>query len=222
MNNKTKAKREKLSCQECRQFHCYRRNGPLPGFCLTEATAREELADLARIYREEEKTAALSCAAAEVEGRYYGRLTRVEEVAAFARRVGARKIGIASCIGLAEESQIFTRFLHAQGLESFAVICKVGAIDKTAAGIPEDLKIQPQSHEALCNPILQARILARENTDLNVMIGLCVGHDSLFMQHSAAPVTCLIVKDRVLGHNPVAALYASSFYYKRLFEKQDY
>jgi uncharacterized metal-binding protein len=51
---------------------------------------------------------------------------------------------------------------------------------------------------------------------LDYLIGLCVGHDSLFFKHSDAPVTVLVAKDRVLGHNPVAALYTSHSYYRRL------
>ena len=66
--------------------------------------------------------------------------------------------------------------------------------------------------------MLQAQLLNAQKTDLNVVVGLCVGHDSLFMKHSDAPVTTLITKDRVLGHNPAAALYTSNFYYKRLLE----
>ena len=49
-------------------------------------------------------------------------------------------------------------------------------------------------------------------------MGLCVGHDSLFFRHSEAPVTVLAVKDRVLGHNPLAAVYlADGYYHTRLF-----
>ncbi|WP_274596750.1 DUF1847 domain-containing protein [Desulfurobacterium thermolithotrophum] len=48
---------------------------------------------------------------------------------------------------------------------------------------------------------------------MNVIVGLCIGHDMLFQMHSRAPVTTLIVKDRVLAHNPVGALYSN--YYKR-------
>jgi len=59
-------------------------------------------------------------------------------------------------------------------------------------------------------------VLAEAGTGLNVAVGLCVGHDTLFFQHSAAPVTVLVAKDRVLGHNPVAALYTSRSYYRRL------
>jgi uncharacterized metal-binding protein len=140
----------------------------------------------------------------------------VEEVAAFARRIRAKKIGIATCVGLINEAKSFIRFLDAQGLESYTVACKVGAVDKTELGVPEENKINRGKHESACNPILQARILARQKTDLNVIIGLCVGHDSMFIKFSEAPVTCLIVKDRVLAHNPVGALYASHSYYKRL------
>ena len=69
----------------------------------------------------------------------------------------------------------------------------------------------------MCNPILQAKLLNRAKTDLNVVIGLCVGHDSLFYKYAEALTTTLVTKDRVLGHNPAAALHqADSYYHKRL------
>ena len=63
------------------------------------------------------------------------------------------------------------------------------------------------------------RILNEKDTDLNIVVGLCVGHDSLFYKYSEALCTTLVTKDRVLGHNPVAALYQTESYYKRLLEK---
>ena len=84
----------------------------------------------------------------------------------------------------------------------------------------DEEKVHPDHFEALCNPVAQATLLARAGTQLNVVIGLCVGHDSLFFMHSQAPVTVLVAKDRVLGHNPVAALYTSHSYYRRLKERQ--
>jgi uncharacterized metal-binding protein len=72
----------------------------------------------------------------------------------------------------------------------------------------------------MCNPITQAEILNTEKTEFNIMVGLCVGHDSLFLQHVKAPTTVLIVKDRVFGHNPAAALYLSGSYYKKLLHKK--
>ena len=70
----------------------------------------------------------------------------------------------------------------------------------------------------MCNPILQAKILNQEQTDLNVVIGLCVGHDSMFYKYSEALCTTLVTKDRVLGHNPAAALYQADSYYAKLLK----
>jgi uncharacterized metal-binding protein len=70
----------------------------------------------------------------------------------------------------------------------------------------------------MCNPITQAEILNQAKTDFNILMGLCVGHDSLFLKHSKALSTVLVTKDRVLGHNPVAALYGVKVYFQRLIK----
>ena len=57
--------------------------------------------------------------------------------------------------------------------------------------------------------------------EFNVLVGLCVGHDSLFFKYAKAPTTVLVAKDRVFGHNPVAGLYLSpSVYYRKLRRKE--
>ncbi|MEJ2733582.1 MAG: DUF1847 domain-containing protein [Anaerolineae bacterium] len=99
------------------------------------------------------------------------------------------------------------------------VCCKVGSIAKEKIGLKDEEKIRPGQYEALCSPVGQAALLAKAGTQLNVVIGLCVGHDSLFFMHSKAPATVLIAKDRVLGHNPAACLYTSHSYYQRLTEQ---
>ena len=101
----------------------------------------------------------------------------------------------------------------------WSAICKVGAVDKAEIGIAEEHKIRPGNYEAMCNPILQARILNYHKTDLNVIIGLCVGHDSLFIKYSDVIVTSLVTKDRITGHNPVAALYIVSPLSRQFFKK---
>ena len=216
--NKTKNTEPKvLTCSDCGVPNCYREERTFPDFCLTEAIEPDKLDGITDQYRGEGQVAIIARASAEVEGTYYGQLTRVEEIIAFANRIGAKKIGLATCIGLAEETKIFVKVLKINGLEPYSVICKIGSVDKSEIGIGDDFKILKGSHESMCNPILQARLLNEQKTDLNVIIGLCVGRDSLFIKYSDAPVTTLITKDRVLGHNPAAALYTSGFYYKRLF-----
>lgn len=97
--------------------------------------------------------------------------------------------------------------------------CKCGAARKSSVGVPEECEsVGPN----LCNPVLQALILNREGTELNVALGLCVGHDSLFYKYSQGYVTTLIAKDRLLGHNPAAPLYLLDGYWKRLLEEDPY
>ena len=62
-----------------------------------------------------------------------------------------------------------------------------------------------------------ARVLNDAETQLNVLCGLCVGHDAIFSKVSKAAVTTLIAKDRVLAHNPVAAIYCQ--YIRERFNK---
>jgi len=98
--------------------------------------------------------------------------------------------------------------LEGHGFKVYTVMCKCGSIDKVELGVPEDYKIMgPGTFESGCNPILQAELLNRAGTDLNIIVGLCIGHDILFTKYSKAPVTTLIVKDRLTGHNPVISLY---------------
>ena len=110
------------------------------------------------------------------------------------------------------QARIFAKILRANGFEAYSVVCKVSGQAKSSMGIPAECEsIGP----AMCNPILQARLLNQAKTDLNVVIGLCVGHDSLFYKYAEAPCTTAVTKDRVLCHNPAAALYAADFYYKK-------
>ncbi len=158
----------------------------------------------------------LALAAARTEAAGYCKEPRVEEIMNFARRIGARRLGIASCIGLIREARILQEILEANGFEVDSVCCKVGSIDKEKIGLRDEEKIRPGQYESLCNPVGQAVLLNKASTELNIVVGLCVGHDSLFFKHSEAPVTVLVAKDRVTGHNPVAALYTSHSYYERL------
>ena len=186
------------SCSDCSRLGCRSASEEqYPPFCLTTNVDKALLEETLEIYRN-------------------GRLTRVEETIEFIKRMGYKKIGIASCVGLMRETSIFARILKAKGIEYFTVGCKVGAQDKTEIGVPNEKKLNGGcGHESMCNPIMQARTLAAHGCDFNIVIGLCVGHDTLFLRHSKVPTTVMIVKDRVLQHNPVAALYGVQSMYSR-------
>jgi uncharacterized metal-binding protein len=207
------------TCSECGQVHCQSHDSRFPDFCLSESVDAYRIDDSLALYRGPGSDADIARAAAEIEGAYYGKLTRVEETVAFARRIKARRIGIATCVGLLEETRVFAKILRMADMDPFTVACKVGSTDKTGLGLAETAKLRPNSFEAACNPILQAELLNEHNTDLNIVIGLCVGHDTLFIRHSEAPVTVMIVKDRVLAHNPAAAIYGAKSYFSRILDK---
>jgi len=148
------------------------------------------------------------------------KLTRVEELIMFCKMMRYKKIGFAHCIGCIGEAKELSHIFRSRGFDTVQVNCKVGAIEKGEIGIAEDEKVRMFTFETICNNIAQALILNEEKTDLNVIVGLCLGHDISFTRMSKAPVTTLIVKDRRLGHNPAAALYQGSppcnFYYGRM------
>lgn len=150
--------------------------------------------------------------AAEIESRYM-ELTRLEELILFCKKTGFEKIGVAFCIGLSAEARIVHRIL-ARDFNVHSVCCKIGGTDKGDLGL---VKIRdPESHETMCNPLGQARVLNAAGTELNIILGLCIGHDILFTERSDAPVTTLAVKDRVLAHNPLGAVY-SRYYLTNVF-----
>jgi uncharacterized metal-binding protein len=198
---------------------------PRPGNCPSGSYG-DIVADTVGTYQGDSEDARIAFVAARVEGLCYqpvpgsdavnARWTRVEDTIAFARLMGYTKIGLATCIGLLDESERLSAILRAQGLEPLSVCCKAGSIDKLELGLDESDKVRPGTFEPACNPIAQAEICNRLGTDMNIIVGLCVGHDMLFNKHSQAPVTTLVVKDRVTGHNPAAVLYGQNFYYKRL------
>ncbi len=143
--------------------------------------------------------------------------TRVQEIAEFCRDMGYQRIGLAFCSGVKAEAAALVKILQAYDLEVISAICKVGATEKEFLGLSEEDKIMPGQWETMCNPIGQAMILNEAKTSFNLVMGLCVGHDSLFFKYSKALCTVVAVKDRVLGHNPMAALYSS--YYEHLAQK---
>lgn len=145
---------------------------------------------------------------------------RILELIQFAQKCGYKKLGLAFCVGLRSEARNLTEMLENHGFEVVSVCCKVGATAKESIGIKPEEKIGgAENWESMCNPIAQAEILNSEKVDLAVLLGLCVGHDTLFLRYCQRPVTVIAVKDRVTGHNPLAPLYTSSTYYAYLMGK---
>ena len=203
---------ERRSCIDCGTKGCDGKGVKRPDFCLTDNLPEGILDRSLESYRDGEDGRILRVAAI-VEHDGYLKWCRVQETMEFARRMGYRRIGIATCVGLLSESRTLARILRANDFEVFGAGCKAGMVCKTDVGIDP---VCCEIGQNTCNPVLQAEVLNHESTELNIVVGLCVGHDSLFYRHSDAPVTTLVAKDRVLANNPAGALYTANTYYSRL------
>jgi len=179
------------------------------------------LKDIVEKYMEHGDLNEMALESARTESKGYCKWTRIEEIIYFARRLNVQRLGIAFCIGLSKEARVAHDIFKANGFEVYSVCCKTGSTPKENIGLKDKEKNYPGRYEPICNPVGQAKLLSEAGTQLNVLVGLCVGHDTMFFMHSEAPVTVLIVKDRVLGHNPVASLNTAHSYYRRLKESQN-
>ena len=190
----------KADCARCREKDCY------------EGKDCYGIADEVRgLYDEHDKQVMRN--AGRIEAEHYMKLTRLEEVMLFADMMGYKRLGMAFCVGLSDEAEVIARILEGRGFEVHSVCCKICGVDKDELGV---VKLHdPGAREAVCNPVGQATMLGKAGTEMNLAVGLCVGHDMLFVKHSKAPVTTLIVKDRVLSHNPAGAIYSSYYKVKR-------
>lgn len=214
-------------CAECRfkreQRLCCAPGGKHPPGCPT--ACRPELIEECRKLYAEPDTRHMARQAAIVERESYivppqgGRMPsrpRILEITAFAKGMGYRRLGLIFCIGLRQEAAATVAIFQAQGLETVSALCKVGRVPKSELGLADEQLLCPEQPESMCNPILQARLMNEAGADLNVLLGLCVGHDSLALRHLQAPATILAVKDRMLGHNPLAAVHCSASYFNYL------
>lgn len=123
---------------------------------------------------------------------------RIEEIMNFARGMNFARIGIAHCITFSGEAQLLQEYF-APYFEVYVVDCKYGRIAK------KDI-LGGAGSRILCNPAGQANYLNQNNTDLNISMGLCVGHDMIFSKVSNGLVTNLFDKDFTNNNNPAQAI----------------
>ena len=205
-----------FTCADCTHNYC--QTGEFDKAPRNCPCRLEDRADFASLYTDATEKELAKQAACVEQGNYL-KGTRVEETMDYARRLGVKKLGVAFCLGLKAEAKILCDILRSNGFEVESVCCKSCGLDKSVIDVPAESRFDGgEGFEAMCNPIGQAELLGRAGTELNILVGLCVGHDTLFLRHTQAPATVLVAKDRVLGHNPVAALYGAGYYRKGVYE----
>jgi uncharacterized metal-binding protein len=191
-----------VTCNVCSKQECWSGNREgIPAYC--QAHNYSDIIDKTKMEYSAPETIDIYKAASKVLSNGYGKWPRIQEAVEFVKELKLNKIGFASCIALIPELRMTTELFAGVGLDVVCAACQIGTVSPEARGVPE-LK---DARGVSCNPIAQAEILNSEGTQLNFVLGLCLGHDILFNRYSKAPVSTLIVKDRVTGNSPAAALY---------------
>lgn len=126
-----------------------------------------------------------------VEAEGYCRWTRIREVLEYSRRMGYRRLGVAHCPDMRRVAAQVADMLASTGLEPV---------------------LPPPFRE--CDPVAQLRFFRREGTELNVLSGMCVGHEAIFLREGDTPAVGLVARDARLRHNPAAGIYTSRSYLK--------
>ena len=205
---------KQIYCSYCGEKPCIMGDlSEAPKFCPT--VNRSDLIDSAKVKLQEDENQSMARDVART-WKQLGKLTRIEETMLYAKLRGYQKLGLAFCIGLSDEAQLLTNVFLNDGFDIVSVACMCGAISSDDVELPEEDKIVAGFRQPMCNPIGQAAVLDDQGCDLNILVGLCVGDDTLFIKHSKAPVTVLAVKDRVLANNPLGVLYTSRNPFSRM------
>lgn len=119
--------------------------------------------------------------------------SRLQELIDFAKNSGYKKIGVANCFSMQAYADKLIELLEGEGFEVSTVNCKESGLD--------GCEICDEMSGPCCDPISQASFLNQEETELNINVGLCLGHGLLFQKYSEAPVTTFVVKDVKTGHH---------------------
>ena len=191
-----------IQCHQCKNNECLAQYPQgIPEYC--QAQRFLDLIEESKQQYLEPDADKFHLAAAKVLKRGGYDWSRVQQCIEFARELGVKKVGLAVCVGLIREGREFARVLDIAGFQVISIACMVGGLKSQETGIPDEWV---NSLGISCNPLAQAEILNREGTELNFIYGLCVGHDTIFIRHSKAPVTYVVAKDMVTGNNPGAVL----------------
>jgi uncharacterized metal-binding protein len=124
--------------------------------------------------------------------------SRLQELINFINESNFKKIGIANCLSMQSFADKLIEILIKNKFEVFSINCKDSKLTN------KDLFNEGENF--LCDPISQANYLNSKNTDLNINVGLCLGHGLLFNKYSKAPVTTFIVKDFATSHKSIENL----------------
>jgi len=181
--------------------------------CLVGKVCDKSIADIGHQLAPTGELLQMLDAAADIACEKERTLCRLSELIYFCLEMQYKRLGVAYCVDLEEPAEILVRLLR-RFFTVYPVCCRVGGFTQSNPLQSSSQNEKGESNnDTCCNPWGQAQILNRLGTDLNVMVGLCMGADCVFTRGSLAPATGLFIKDKSLANNPIGAIY-SEYYLK--------
>lgn len=175
--------------------------GELPEDCTSNLASDDARECAVSYYNDEENNPVVRASSAVIGQSIADHWPRVREIVSFAREAKAERIGIASCVSFLTETKLLAEILRAEGFEVVDAMCRIGSIRRVEAGAcGED---EARADAVTCNPYMQADVLNQSGTDINIIMGLCIGHDMIFTRQSHAWVTTLAIKDQSRTHDEI-------------------
>ena len=103
------------SCIDCAATRCdnHTTGKPYPAFCVSRQVTGDQREASLNQYLTDQEDQKLAQVAAGIESDGYRKWPRVQETILFAKRMGYRKIGIATCVALLRESRVLAKMLRA-------------------------------------------------------------------------------------------------------------
>lgn len=182
-----------MNCTTCNDKVC-RKNQTSCGVEVFEKT------ELVGKYKEADTSSIVKAAAELVDAGRAGTLSRMQEVIEYAKLMNYQKIGIAYCYGMEQYAKAIETLLTDEWFDVSAVSCSVGGLKQSEVNDSSCI------HKVSCNPLGQAEQLNAEETDLTLVVGICLGHDIILNRNLKMDFTTLVVKDRVFNHAPLKGI----------------
>ena len=116
-----------MPCASCQTQTCFTGSGEMPAECpdrqrekFKSQKSKNGFVEYARQRRDKN-------------------VNRLDELIEYADFMGYKKIGLAGCIGLHDESRVISGLLQKAGFTVGSVMCKTGSLGKKLIGVPPAL-----------------------------------------------------------------------------------
>ncbi|MCP4749616.1 MAG: DUF1847 domain-containing protein, partial [Proteobacteria bacterium] len=138
MDEKNQTDEKQIQCGYCPKKTCFKGDlTKIPKFCPTNI--KPEILERSKEVLKDPENLKMAQDVART-WKDYGKLTRIEETVLYAQLRGYQKIGLAFCVGLSQEAELFANILFNEGFDVVSASCSCAALSSEDIELPEEDK----------------------------------------------------------------------------------